>query len=75
MPDGYVFDNLLFNNFIYLSSAMVRRDVFYEVGKINDNYKQAEDLDLFLILHYNSFQLFVDCFFCDFERQNETYLL
>ena len=48
MPDGYVFDNLLFNNFIYLSSAMVRRDVFYEVGKINDNYKQAEDLDLFL---------------------------
>jgi glycosyltransferase involved in cell wall biosynthesis len=48
LPHGDIFNPLLFNNFIYLSSAIVRRDAFYRVGGIGESYRQAEDLDLFL---------------------------
>ena len=45
---GDVFDKLLFECFIPLPSAMVRKDLFDKVGGIDSHFRVAEDYDLFL---------------------------
>ena len=55
LPDGYIFEKLLSDNFIPLVSAMVCSVAFSRIGGINPTYKQAEDFDLFVKIT-NQFQ-------------------
>jgi glycosyltransferase involved in cell wall biosynthesis len=48
LPSGNIFLKLVKENFIVLSTAIIRKDVFYKVGKINNTLCQAEDYDLFI---------------------------
>ena len=48
LPEGYIFERLLRDNFIPLVTAMVSRVAFLQAGGINPTYKQAEDFDLFV---------------------------
>lgn len=48
LPSGNIFQKLVRENFIVLSSAIIRKEVFYKVGEINSNLCQAEDYDLFI---------------------------
>ena len=47
---GFIFEDLLFasSNFIPLSSVIVRKDVFKDVGFFNPAFKIGEELELFL---------------------------
>jgi len=50
---GYVFNELLCRyNFIPLLTAIIRKEVFIEVGLFNPQYKMAEEYDLFLRIAY-----------------------
>ena len=49
-PSGEIFRDLATRNFISLSSALVRKVYYLEVGGFNPNFKQAEEYDLFLKL-------------------------
>lgn len=48
LPEGYIFSELLKENFVPLLSSIVRRSAFWHVGGIYPELKQAEDYDLFL---------------------------
>jgi glycosyltransferase involved in cell wall biosynthesis len=48
LPSGQIFEELVKDNFIPLSSALVKKDIYYEVGSINASYNQAEEYDLFV---------------------------
>ena len=45
---GNAFKTMLFDCFVPLPSALVKRDVYYTVGGINGELQVAEDYDLFL---------------------------
>jgi glycosyltransferase involved in cell wall biosynthesis len=45
---GRVFHNLLFDNFIPISSVMMRKDLFEQIGGFNEDYYLAEDFDFLL---------------------------
>ncbi|WP_423988009.1 glycosyltransferase [Methanoregula sp.] len=45
---GPVFENLLFGNFIPVSSVMVRKDLFCRAGGFDPKFSLAEDFDLLL---------------------------
>lgn len=45
---GYIFDKLFLNNFIPISTVVVRRCVLKKVGVFNPKYKMCEDYDLLL---------------------------
>lgn len=55
LPTGYIFDKLLYNCFIPLPSVLVKKQLFWKVGGINDSLKVAEDYDLFLKISEVSF--------------------
>ena len=42
---GYVFELLLFGNFIPISSVIVKRDLFLKVGGFDPQFAIAEDWD------------------------------
>jgi len=46
--EGYVFEDLLFNNFIAISSVILRSHVFEEMGMFDTRYLVCEDYDLLL---------------------------
>jgi glycosyltransferase involved in cell wall biosynthesis len=48
LPEGHVFEQLLLLDFIPLVTAIVRTDLYLEVGGVSDNLEMAEDYDLFL---------------------------
>jgi glycosyltransferase involved in cell wall biosynthesis len=48
LPEGYIFNELIFENFIPMSSAILRKDIFKEISGINPILRQCEDYDLFL---------------------------
>jgi glycosyltransferase involved in cell wall biosynthesis len=54
LPDGWVIERLVIQNFICFSSAMVRRQVFSHVGMFDTNLELAIDYDLWLrvAMHY-----------------------
>lgn len=45
---GFVFKHLIFDNFIAISSVMLRRDLFEEIGGFDPRYSLAEDYDFLL---------------------------
>jgi len=45
---GRVFDKLLWENFIVVSTAVIRREAFNKVGMFDPKYRICEDYDLFL---------------------------
>jgi len=45
---GDIFASLLFNNFIPISSVMVKKDLFLKVGGFDPRFSLAEDFDLLL---------------------------
>lgn len=48
LPQGNVFKELLYECFVPLPSAMVRKELFEKVGGIDTHYCVAEDYDIFL---------------------------
>jgi glycosyltransferase involved in cell wall biosynthesis len=48
LPEGQIFDKLIFVNFIPLLTAIVKKSSIEKVGKINTEYNLAEDYELFL---------------------------
>jgi glycosyltransferase involved in cell wall biosynthesis len=48
LPDGEIFGELAKDNFIPVSSAVVRTEHYWSVGGINSQFRQAEDYDLFI---------------------------
>lgn len=59
-PSGEIFRDLACRNFISLSSALVRKACYFEVGGFNPIFKQAEEYDLFLKLAKNFRVLLTD---------------
>ena len=53
LPEGDIFGELSVNNFIPVSSALVKTKKYWEVGGINSDFKQAEDYDLFIKISYH----------------------
>jgi glycosyltransferase involved in cell wall biosynthesis len=47
-PRGWIFQNLLLNNFIPTSSVVIRRSVLQEIGLFNLVYRISQDYDLWL---------------------------
>jgi hypothetical protein len=45
---GYVFEHLVFDNFIPISSVMIRKELFLLVGEFDPHYHLAEDYDFLL---------------------------
>ncbi|MCP5503338.1 MAG: glycosyltransferase [Leptospiraceae bacterium] len=52
LPEGNIFNRLIYENFIFLVSGMVKNEFFWGVGGIDFSYKQAEDYDLFVKISY-----------------------
>ena len=50
LPSGNIFDDLLYDCFIPFPSVLIRKDLFFKVGGINNFLKVAEDYDIFLKL-------------------------
>ena len=50
LPSGDVFENLLYNNFLFTSSILVRKEAFLNVGGFDDSGAVVEDWDLWLRL-------------------------
>lgn len=48
--EGKIFCSLLKMSFVYLQSALVKRECFTRVGLFDENFRVAEDYDLFLRL-------------------------
>ena len=48
LPSGNIFNELLYDCFIPLPSALFKRSTYWEVGGIDSSLKVAEDYDLFL---------------------------
>jgi glycosyltransferase involved in cell wall biosynthesis len=47
-PEGYIFNELLLENFISLLSALVKKEAYIKVGGVDASFKQSEDYDLFV---------------------------
>jgi glycosyltransferase involved in cell wall biosynthesis len=52
LPEGDIFAKLLFDNFVPLLSGLIKRNVFWEVGGINPEYRYAEDYAIFLAVSH-----------------------
>jgi hypothetical protein len=52
MPSGNIFSDLVKDNFIALSSALVNKDVFYKLGGMDRTFNQAEEYNLFVKIAY-----------------------
>ena len=48
LPDGYVFDKLIYENFIPFPSALISKEKFDECGGFSSKYKHALDYCVFL---------------------------
>ena len=70
LPNGNIFNRLLINNFIPLSSAMILRSAYFNVGSINNKLTFAEDYDLFLKISKNYNVAFVNQI-CSYYRVHE----
>jgi glycosyltransferase involved in cell wall biosynthesis len=51
------FSSLARRNYIYISSVMVRRDVFFSIGGFKERLNRCEDIDLWLRLAAHGFDL------------------
>lgn len=51
---GFIFKELLLDNFIVTSSVIVRKDILNEIGGFNERFSLSEDFDLYLRIaeHY-----------------------
>jgi glycosyltransferase involved in cell wall biosynthesis len=54
LPEGNIFDTLIMINYIPLSAALVRRNMYIDLGGIRPDFSQVEDYDLFLKIAKNS---------------------
>ena len=52
LPSGDIFSELVKDNFIALSSALVNKDIFYKLGGIDSTFNQAEEYNLFVKIAY-----------------------
>ncbi|MHB1116094.1 glycosyltransferase family 2 protein [Sideroxydans sp.] len=48
LPEGRIFDQLLLLDFIPLVTAIVRTELYRDVGGVSDHFEMAEDYDLFV---------------------------
>ncbi|MFD3275462.1 glycosyltransferase family 2 protein [Aquirufa echingensis] len=60
LPNGDIFGELAKDNFIPVSSALVRIDRYWKVGGINSFFRQAEDYDLFVKISHQFNAVAVD---------------
>lgn len=58
--DGYIFDNLLRDCYIYPSTVVVRRKLLKAVGEFDETFAIVEDYDLWLRLAHSALAGFVD---------------
>jgi glycosyltransferase involved in cell wall biosynthesis len=70
LPTGDIFKKLLFENFITLSSAVIRKSIFIQVGGINGKLVQAEDYDIFLKIAKKYDCLLLDEVSCKYRIHN-----
>ena len=52
LPTGDIFLDLIQDNFISLSSALINKKVFYELGTIDSTLNQAEEYNIFVKIAY-----------------------
>lgn len=57
---GNVFETLVFDNFIPISSVMIKRDLFEKIGGFSPKYTLAEDLDFLLRAAQNTRVDYID---------------
>jgi len=74
LPNGEIFNDLIFENFIPMSSALIKKSHYIEIGGIDNNLKQVEDYDLFLKLtsKYNAFSLNEELVFYRIHDNNQS---
>jgi GT2 family glycosyltransferase len=47
-PEGNILKDLLFNNFILIMTAMVKREVVEKIGMFDENFRRLEDYDFWI---------------------------
>ena len=70
LPNGKIFNKLLIKNFVPISSSLILKAAFFNVGCINNNLTYAEDYDLFLKISKNYKAAFVNEI-CSYYRIHE----
>jgi len=70
LPNGKIFNRLLIKNFVPLSSSLILKTAFFNVGGINNHLTYAEDYDLFLKISKNYKAVFVNEI-CSYYRVHE----
>jgi glycosyltransferase involved in cell wall biosynthesis len=48
LPEGRVFEKLLTLNFIPMLTAIVKRELYFEVGGLSEHFEMSEDYELFV---------------------------
>lgn len=67
LPSGNIMNDLLYDCFIPLPSALIRKDLFLKVGGIDSNMKVAEDYDIFLKIAFTSEVIAIDKVLCKYR--------
>ena len=59
--EGFIFCELMINNFICTSTVLIKKEVLKKLGNFNENLKNTEDYELWLRISRNNFKFgFVD---------------
>jgi glycosyltransferase involved in cell wall biosynthesis len=64
LPQGRAFAAMMVSNYVPLVTAMLNRKLFYELGGINPQLKQAEDYEIFTKFAYSYTVAAVDAVIC-----------
>lgn len=48
LPEGRIFEKLLMLNFIPLLTAIVKRELYFDVGGLSEHFEMSEDYELFV---------------------------
>lgn len=73
-PDqhGNIFESLLFDNFIPISSVLVKKDLFLKVGGFNPRFSLAEDFDLLLKISRETRADYIDMSLLRYREHRES---
>lgn len=72
MPEGYIFDNLVKENFICFISVLVKKDKFFECGGFPLNYNHSTDYYIFLNMSYRYNVKFLDNVCCGYRKHKNN---
>ena len=72
MPEGYIFDNLVKENFINFISVLVKKDKFFECGGFPLNYNHSTDYYIFLNMSYRYKVKFLDNVCCGYRKHENN---